>query len=354
MGMSRIAISLSFLVPCLVLSAAEPKKIITAPPPTVIEPAKLAAINSFERGMRLLDSATNDKDKEEAIKLITGAADSGYPDAQFFLGLVNESQEPANAREWFSKAAKAGHVRAAVKAAAMYEEGRGGQVDKEQALKWHRVAAEGGVAESAFKVAKAKEQDANANPEDMLKMYQRAALAGDSEANIRLGDLYFTGDAGVKNQVEAFKYYRNAAQLKNPKAYFKMGYCYERGHGVAANNQEAARWYEKGSDAGDLNSTANLARFYETGAGVDKDLNKAVRLYRTAAEQGEPFAQLSLGSLYRSGNGVKQDLVEAYRWTGLAAEKGYGDAILKLLEKDMSPEQLKDAKEKMALPLTKK
>lgn len=352
--MSRLVFSLSLLVPCLALSAAEPKKVITAPPPIVIEPGKLAAVSSFERGVRQLDAATSDKEKEEAINLITAAAESGYPEAQFFVGLVDEAQEPSKAREWFVKAAATGHVRAAAKAAAMFEEGRGGAADKVQALKWHKVAAEGGNAESAFKVAKARELEGNANPEEMIKMYQRAALAGDSEANLRLGDIYFTGDAGIKNQVEAFKYYRNAAQLKNAKAYFKMGYCYERGHGVAANNTEAARWYEKGADAGDLNSIANLARFYETGAGVEKDLAKAAKLYLTAAEQGEPFAQLSLGSMYRSGTGVKQDLVEAYRWVGLAAERGYGEAILKLLEKDMTPEQLKLAKERMALPLSQK
>lgn len=351
--MSRIVLLLSCLVPSLALFAAEPKKGLPVPQPTVLDPAKLAAVSSFERGVRLLDKAASEKEKEEGMTLITGAADAGYPDAQFFLGLVSESQEPAKARDWYVKAAKSGNIRAAVKAATMYEEGRGGDIDKDQALRWHRVAAEGGVAESAFKVAKAKELEGSNNPDEMLKMYQRAALAGDSEANIRLGDLYFTGDVGVKNQVEAFKYYRNAAQLKNPKAYFKMGYCFERGHGVAANNQEAARWYEKGADAGDLNCMANLARFYETGAGVDKNLEKAAKLYRTAAEQGEPFAQLSLGSMYRTGNGVKQDLIEAYRWVALAAEKGYGEAILKLLEKDMSPEQIKIAQDKMGQPLGK-
>jgi TPR repeat protein len=352
--MSRAILSLSLLIPCLAVSAAEPKKPFTSQAPPVIEPGKLAAVSSFERGVRQLDIASTDKEKEEAITLITAAADAGYPDAQFFVGLVDETPQPAKAREWFIKAANAGHVRAAAKAAVMLEEGRGGDSNKELALKYHRIAAEGGIAESAFKVAKAKELSGGANTDEMLKMYQRAAMAGDSEANLRLGDLYFTGDAGVKNQVEAFKYYRNAAQLKSAKAYFKMGYCYERGHGVAANNQEAARWYEKGADAGDLNCIANLARFYETGAGVDKDPAKAAKLYRTAAEQGEPFAQLSLGSMYRSGTGVKPDLVEAYRWIGLAAERGYGEAILKLLEKDMSPEQVAQAKERMALPLSQK
>lgn len=342
-GMWRPLLALSLTIPLIVVSAAEPNA-----GPVMIDPKKVAAINSFERGLRQLDTAITDKERDEATALITGAAEAGYPDAQFFLGLVNERTQAQKSREWFAKAAGAGHMRAAIKLAAMYEEGRGGEVDREQALKWHRVAAEGGNAESAFKVARSKETGTEANPMEAMKLYQKAAQAGDSEANLRLGDLYFTGDGGIRNLQEAFKYYRNAAQLKNPKAYFKMGYCYERGHGIGQNNQEAARWYQRGVEAGDLNSIANMARFYENGVGIDKDLEKAAALYRDAAEQGEPFSQISLGSLYRAGLGVKKDLVEAYKWTSMATSRGFGQEILVLLEKEMTAEQLKEAKSRVA------
>jgi hypothetical protein len=343
--MLRPLLVLSLTVPLIVATAAEPK---AKAGPVPIDPVKMAAVNNFERGLRLLDTAINDKEREEATALITGAAEAGYPDAQFFLGLVNERSQAPKAREWFAKAAATGHVRAATKLAAMYDEGRGGEADREQALKWHRVAAEGGNAESAFKVARAKETGGDANPAEAMKMYQKAALAGDSEANMRLGDLYFTGDGGERNLPEAFKYYRNAAQLKNPKAYFKMGYCYERGHGIGQSNQEAVRWYQRGVDAGDLNSIANMARFYENGVGVDKDLEKAAELYKIGAEQGEPFSQISLGSLYRSGSGVKKDLMEAYKWTSMATSRGFGQEILVLLEKEMTAEQLKEAKKRVS------
>jgi TPR repeat protein len=347
--MRRLSLSLLLSVSCLAAVAAEPP---SKPAPVPIDAKKMAAVNSFERGMHLLDIATSEKEKEEATRLITGAAETGYPDAQFFLGLVMEGPNPVQAREWFTKAAGAGHVRAAVKAATMYEQGKGGEADKEQALKWHRVAAEGGISESAFKVAKAKEATGGANPAETIKMYQKAAAAGDSEANMRLGDLFFTGDGGERNLFEAFKYYRNAAQLKNPKAYFKMGYCYERGHGVGQSNQDAVYWYQKGVDAGDLNCIANMARFYENGVTVEKDPVKAAQLYQIAAEQGEAFSQLSLGSLYRTGSGVKKDMVEAYRWISLASTRGFGKEILVLLEKEMTPDQLNEAKSRAANPGT--
>lgn len=316
--------------------------------PTMLDPKKVAAISSFERGMHLLDIATSPAENQKAIDLITGAAETGFPDAQYFVGLVNEQSDPAKARDWFIKAATAGHAKAAAKAAAMFEQGRGGAADREQALKWHRMAAEGGIAESAFKVARAKEFSGQGGKEDMLRLYEKAAAEGDSEANMRLGDLYFTGEAGRRDLAEAFKYYRNAAQLKNPKAYFKMGYCYERGHGTGQSNQDAVFWYQRGVDAGELNCIANMARFYETGLVVDKDMLKAAQLYQIAAEQGEPFSQLSLGSLYRTGQGVKKDLVEAYKWISMASTRGFGVEILQLLEKEMTAEQINEAKGRLA------
>jgi len=338
--MSRLLFYVLLTAVCLsAASAAELKS-----GPVVIDPKKIAAVNSFERGMHLLDIATTEAENAQAIDLITGAAESDYPDAQFFLGLVMEASNATKAREWFVKAANSGHARAAAKAATMFEEGKGGAADREQALKWHRVAAEGGISESAFKVARAKEVSGKGKTSDMLSLYEKAAESGDSEANMRLGDLYFTGDAGERNLTEAFKYYRNAAQLKNTKAYFKMGYCYERGHGVGQSNQDAVYWYQRGVDAGELNCIANMARFYENGLVVDKDPVKAAQLYKVAAEQGEAFSQISLGSLYRTGLGVKKDLVEAYKWISLASSRGFGVEILQLLEKEMTPEQIAEAK----------
>jgi uncharacterized protein len=341
--MSRLLFFVALSLVCFAAHAADTKG-----GPVVVDPKKVAAVNSFERGMHLLDIATTEAENNQAIDLITGAAESGYPDAQFFLGLVMEASNAAKAREWFVKAASSGHARAAAKAATMFEEGKGGTADREQALKWHRVAAEGGISESAFKVARAKEVSGKGKTEDMLALYEKAAATGDSEANMRLGDLYFTGDAGQRDLPEAFKYYRNAAQLKNTKAYFKMGYCYERGHGVGQSNQDAVYWYQRGVDAGELNCIANMARFYENGIVVDKDPVKAAELYRAAAEQGEAFSQISLGSLYRTGLGVKKDLVEAYKWISLASSRGFGVEILQLLEKEMTPEQIAEAKNRAA------
>ena len=45
---------------------------------------------------------------------------------------------------------------------------------------------------------------------------------------------------------------------------------------------------------------------------------------------------------------MKKDLVEAYRWISLASTRGFGKEILVLLEKEMTPEQLDEAKRKAA------
>lgn len=343
--MSRLLISTLLVSVCLTASAADPKaKAEPKAEPVYIDPAKLAAVSSFDRGMELLNVATSETVRKEAMDLIIGAASVGYPDAQYFVGLVDEKSLPVQAREWFRKAAEAGHVKAARKLALMLEEGRGGAVDKEGALKWHKVAAEGGMAKSAVEVARVTEKEGPAEIKEAVKYYEKAAESGDSEADIRLGDIYFKGGGIQQNLYQAYKYYLAAAQLKNPKAYFKLGYCYERGHGIGQSYQEAVHWYQLGVDAGDLNCIANLARFYETGVSVDKDTVKAAELFERAAQAGEPFSQLSLGSMYRSGTGVKQDLVEAYKWISLAVQQGFGNEILVLLEKQMTPDQITEGK----------
>jgi hypothetical protein len=86
---------------------------------------------------------------------------------------------------------------------------------------------------------------------------------------------------------------------------------------------------------------------YEQGLSYhqDRDFVQSLALFRRAAEQGDARAQFSLAYMYAAGRGVSQDYLEAHKWAAVAEANGHEHAanLLRLVEKNMSPEQLAQA-----------
>lgn len=99
------------------------------------------------------------RDLDEAVKWYRRAADRGYADAQFGLGLtyrlkasqravgpfgvlrVAPSEDDREAAGWFRKAAEQNHAGAQYQLGNMYESGEGVGKNRDEALKWLRLAA---------------------------------------------------------------------------------------------------------------------------------------------------------------------------------------------------------------------
>ena len=86
-------------------------------------------------------------DYTQAIDALGPLAKEDIPQAQFLLGMALEKApaptgQPAEALEWYQKAAKAGHAAAQNNLGAMLFDGRGTKADPAQAAKWYRAAAE--------------------------------------------------------------------------------------------------------------------------------------------------------------------------------------------------------------------
>lgn len=65
--------------------------------------------------------------------------------------------------------------------------------------------------------------------------------------------------------------------------------------------------------------------------------------FKEAAEHGNADAQLQLAEMYRYGEGVAADNVEAYKWARLAGG-GKGQTLCEALAKEMTPQQIAEAK----------
>lgn len=114
-------------------------------------------------------------DPKEALRLLTGLAEKGYPRAQTLLG-------------------------------EMYEKGEGARLDYFKAAEWYTLAA---------------------------------GLGRYPDAQVALGDLYFAGRGVAHSYAEAVFWYARAAKQGHPVAHYLMGIMYTDGWGVKKDPVEA-------------------------------------------------------------------------------------------------------------------
>lgn len=171
------------------------------------------------------------------------------------------------------------------------------------------------------------------------------AEAGDTDAQLNMGGLYFKGEGVTRDCTEAAKWFMMAAKKNHPQAQFNLGMMYATGQGVTQNHEEAAKWYRLSAEQGLAVAQLNLGVAYFMGQGVPRSEAEAVKWLRLAVNQGDSQAQFNLAVMYANGQGVPQDFAEAYRLSGLAEAQGHttAKALRADLKARMSPEQLAEA-----------
>lgn len=161
---------------------------------------------------------------------------------------------------------------------------------------------------------------------DDLKKVVAAAERNDADAQLRLGDYYYSGKCFPQNFEEAAKWFRRAANHGNHEAQYRLGVCYANGQGVEKSPEEAFAWIRRAADAGHAEAQNALGLLYTNGSGVKQDLQEASRLFRLASNSGYIEARKNLALCYANGQGVKQDWDEAILLFRSAADAGNADA----------------------------
>lgn len=87
---------------------------------------------------------------------------------------------------------------------------------------------------------------------DTVNDCRKFALAGRSNAQYRLGMLYFFGDGTRDNMSKSVYWLTRAANSGNTKAQKFLAYIYSRGLGVLRRDDLARRWYEAAASRGDV------------------------------------------------------------------------------------------------------
>jgi len=155
-----------------------------------------------------------------------------------------------------------------------------------------------------------------------LAALSKKALAGDTNAQLRMG-LAFEFGQGVDRDVDkAMRWYRIAADRGDPVAQTDLGYLYETGGTGPANPAEAAKWYLRAAVSGFARAQFNLGTLYLRGAGVERNDEDAAHWIGEAADAGCPTAMAALSYLYANGKGVPRDEQKARELQKAAKKNG--------------------------------
>ena len=142
-------------------------------------------------------------------------------------------RDDAEAEKWWRLAAEGGHTEAQYRLGRMYIHGEGVERDYAEAEKWYRKAAEAGNADAQEKLEEITE---------VASVY-RAAKAGDADAQYNLGLMHDEiGGIVSYDKAEALKWWHLAAEGGHTDAQNRLGEMYYWGTGVEEDYAEAAKW----------------------------------------------------------------------------------------------------------------
>ena len=209
-----------------------------------------------------------------------------------------------------------------------YLEGSKMKQAKKEALRWYEIASKvpAHTYDSRYITNKYKEMGGyfSAGEEELylgryfdygvtdkslvVEYYEKAALKGWSEAQVRLGDIYRTGkdirgfrirDFDTNNTI-AFKWYEKAKRQDDVSAYVALGRWYYKGK-EAEECLLKGYWSKNRKVIGE--AAFGLGELYEYGKGVEKNYEKAIYWYKNAllCRYDSALTCFKSGNLYAMG-----------------------------------------------------
>ena len=257
----------------------------------------------------------------------------GDVEAQFRLGERcrtgrGETQDNAQAFQWYRMAAAAGHAGAQNSLGTCLTKGIGCEKNILAGVDFFRQAAAQGLPLAMNNLGSVyrKGQGVGQSHEQAVAWFSRAAYMGLASAQNNLANCFQHGEGTPVNPITAATWYRKAAEQGYALAQRNLGSCYRDGFGVVRDLVESATWYSKAAHQGNEYAQYHLGMLYLSGSGVERNAALAAEFFTKAARQGLARAQFQLGICYLRGEGVHMDLDEASRWMRRAADAGLTDA----------------------------
>lgn len=183
-------------------------------------------------------------------------ADGGDTDAQYHAGelyLFGSSAIPKDPPKGCAYQEKASAKRADAMhlVGLCYQSGAFGTVDKAKAERAFLRASEMGFAKSKCTLGQMLMADQPTRNRG-LSLCKEAANAGDVDAQMAVGNAYFSGAAGTKpDHAQARKWYDMAAKQNSAQANRRLGEMYANGDGGKKDTKKALEHWTRAEKAGD-------------------------------------------------------------------------------------------------------
>ncbi|RLL50178.1 hypothetical protein D8Y20_12105 [Mariprofundus sp. EBB-1] len=279
--------------------------------------ARLGVLYALGEGVEL--------NRDEALKWLQKAAESGLPSPQSNLGIMYaEAGNDALAASWLEKAAEQGDKVAQNNLAVMYALGRGVKLDLKSTVKWFKAAAENDDALAQYNLALMYIRGIGLmqNEDVALELLKKAQTAAGFEAKLLLGMMYDLGHGIVTSSSDAEAWYQQASELGSEDALYNLAALYYR----QLKYKKAFDLFVQAAEKGDVEAQNTIASMYQNGQGVDVNIEQSIHWYALAAKHAYAPAQFNLGNIYRKGDGVEQQDDKAVQWYREAARQGFAEA----------------------------
>jgi TPR repeat protein len=206
------------------------------------------------------------------------------------------------------------------------------QEDPAEAHKWHRKAAELGLAEGMrytglqLVVGAGVEKDAAKG----LALSEKAANQGDVYAMINLVVFYDQGLGVKKDPQKAQQWLDAASKSGHWYGFIEQGMALLGGHySTKVDRKQGMEILQKAVETGNADALTFVASAYAKGFGLKRDGKQAVRFAEAGYRQGNAKAAAVLASIYGDGLGeVKADEELASFWGREARKPGFGVDLL--------------------------
>lgn len=223
------------------------------------------------------------------------------------------------------KQAEMGDVLSQNRLGIMFRDGFCVNADVQEAIEWFSRAA--GMGSIEAKVNLADLHMKNGDRDSAMRLYKEAADAGNPIASARISLASGRYEAKVARLITRI---REEAESGNTRSMNLLADLLFNGTLVQKDQKEALQWYEKCADAGIVACQFKVGLCYRDGIGTEKDSEKAIAWLMRSADNGSLPATNELANTYLKGIGTDKDADAGIAWLERAADFGDQRAMLQL------------------------
>ncbi|EAY21409.1 TKL family protein kinase [Trichomonas vaginalis G3] len=207
----------------------------------------------FNLAMMIMKGEIENDHENELENLLKKSAASGYFPAAFhyaeYLCKRMKDNDDDVARQYYSNAARGGHIPSMLKVAIMYDRGsKSFERSPSKALEFFKMAAD-------TKIDEKVPQDWKFGRLDFIISESFFKTHEDYEHDLslamqRTGEILLGGEAGYSDYQLAREYFERARKHNDVEATFQLGQIYEHGLGVDCSTTRAKEYYEEAASKG--------------------------------------------------------------------------------------------------------